>query len=463
MCQKAHKNAEFPVSKYLNELMKTSPSEVFRGDLVERFKTNLNEIESRKTELEAILLNGADRVKEHCIELRLDVDLATETAIEEIRQHRDTILKQIDDYEAKTVALIQTGEKARSEFESSIKSMDEFAKEWKSYLMKAKIDEKEVAEKNEAALELISKAEEEKWKLNSFVFNKEIILFVKNDKSVEMGNIGVVKYRHVASLDLEDLKHIDIKDIVNGGKRVQVYPQDDRTYCLLFVDSTWSVLTRVIMDSDKKIISPTKTFTSNSTSYPIYPFVKHKNNIFVNNFSGSYFLVKLNLDLSVVKSINIGNNISFLSANDAHVYTYYLNQLYVYNNELQLLKQVGQSNNPKGAFYLPTDIKQFESYKGMYYWLNNTNLQILREDDGQLVKSVAVTANNFIIDCSDNVVLINNASKELNDFTADGTLVDQIPLDNYTTDLRLSITIDGGFSFNSDTSLYSFMYTIDEA
>ncbi len=56
-------------------------------------------------------MNGADRVKEHCIKLRLDVDLTTETVIEEIKQHRDTIIKQIDDYEAKIVALIQTKEK----------------------------------------------------------------------------------------------------------------------------------------------------------------------------------------------------------------------------------------------------------------------------------------------------------------------------------------------------------------
>ncbi len=84
MCQGSHKNSEFPVSKYLNDLMKTQLSEVFRCDLVEKFKANLNEIESRKTDLEGILLNGAYRVKEHCIELRLDVDLATEAAIEEI-------------------------------------------------------------------------------------------------------------------------------------------------------------------------------------------------------------------------------------------------------------------------------------------------------------------------------------------------------------------------------------------
>jgi len=101
--------------------MKESPSKVFRSDLVEKFNANLNEVESKKAELEGILLNGADIVKEHCIKLRLDVDLATKTAIEEIKQHRDTIIKQIDDYEAKIVALIQTKEKTRNEFVSSIK------------------------------------------------------------------------------------------------------------------------------------------------------------------------------------------------------------------------------------------------------------------------------------------------------------------------------------------------------
>jgi len=86
----------------------------------------------------------------------------------------------------------------------------------------------------------------------------------------------------------------------------------------------------------------------------------------------------------------------------------------------------------------------------MYYWLNNTNLQILREDNGQLVKSVAVTASNFIIDSSDKVVLINNATKELNYFTLDGSLVDQIPLDNFSDGLRISMTINGELLFHSD-------------
>ncbi len=272
-----------------------------------------------------------------------------------------------------------------------------------------------------------------------------------------MTNIGVVKYKNVGSIDLKDLKQIDIKDIVIGGYNVQVYPHDDRTYCLLFVDVNYNyILTRVIMDSETNIISPSITINSYNTSYPIYRFKKYKNSIFVNYYNNNCHLSlsKLNIDLSIVNTVNINYCTPFLSANDAHVYTYYNNQLFIYNNELQFLKKVGQSNDTTGAFYLPTNnIKQFESHKGMYYWLNNTNLQILREDNGQLVKSVAVNANNFIIDSSDNVVLINNTTKELNYFTADGTLVDQTPLDNYTADLRLSLTIDGQPLFYSDTSI----------
>ena len=211
------------------------------------------------------------------------------------------------------------------------------------------------------------------------------------------------------------------------------------------------------MDSCKKIILPPKTYKSKYWNRNIEHFKKHKNNIFV---CSGYGLERLNLDLSVAKTVHIGLvtlfllDSQFFTANDTYVYTFYNNQLCVHNNELEFLKKVRQSNNPTGAFYLLTDMNQFESHKGMYYWLNNTNLQVLREDDGQLVKSVAVTANNFIIDSTDKVVLINNATKELNYFTADGILVDQIPLDNYKADLRVTTKIDGEHLFYSDTSIY---------
>jgi len=114
-----------------------------------------------------------------------------------------------------------------------------------------------------------------------------MISFAKNEKSVEMSNIRVFKYKNVG-IDLKGLKKFDIKEIVQGGSQVHVYPHDLRTYCFLFVDASRYGITRVIMDSDKKIISRSKT-----TFYHIYQFIYHKNNIFVeycSSFNGRVFI-----------------------------------------------------------------------------------------------------------------------------------------------------------------------------
>ena len=111
MCQATQKKAEFPVNEALKKLLNKSSAEVYRGDLVEKFKSNLKEIEAQKIKIEYILKNSVDMIKEHCIELRCDVDLATEMLIRDIQKQRDVMIQQIDDYEAKTIELLQTDNK----------------------------------------------------------------------------------------------------------------------------------------------------------------------------------------------------------------------------------------------------------------------------------------------------------------------------------------------------------------
>jgi len=117
--------------------------------------------------------------------------------------------------------------------------------------------------------------------------------------------------------------------------------------------------------------------------------------------------------------------------------------LYIYSRDLASIKQVGQSDDPEGVFYLPQFLKQFECNKGKYYWLSNTNLQILKEDTGELVRSVEVKADNFVIDSDDSVVLLNKETQRLNWFCENGTLIDQSNIKNYKYNLILSLTKDG--------------------
>jgi len=469
VCQESHRNAGFPVNEPLKQILKILPDEVYRCDLVEKFKANLNELNDKKMHLEKLLATAVDQVKEHCLELRLDVDLTTELAIEEINKqrdsiikdiktHRETIIKEIDDYEAKTVGLIETEENTRNVFKDSIKSFTEFFQKWKSYLSKVKIDDNEVAEKNSEALKLIQNAEKEKRKLNSFIFNKKKILFDKKQNAVEKGNIGLVKFKSVGNFDLNEFKKIDMNTIMNGGYSVQVYPLNDGSFYLLYCQSDGNDFCQITIDKDKNIISPLKTsniYSNSGYKCSNYFYKKFNDNVFACYYCrySSYSLSKLNLDLSVVKTVNIGYQTQYISATSTHVYYYYNNQLYLYNHDLVFLRNVGLQNNPTGAFYLPPGFKQFEINKGKIYFLSNASLQILKEDTGVLVKSVGITAENFIIDSDDNIVLINNATKEINYFDEIGNIMDHVLVENFTAGLKISTRKYSDPLFYNDTTL----------
>lgn len=53
------------------------------------------------------LKNSIDHLKEHCLEIRGDIDLATETKIQEIQVHRDELLQKVDEYEKEKIIMIQ--------------------------------------------------------------------------------------------------------------------------------------------------------------------------------------------------------------------------------------------------------------------------------------------------------------------------------------------------------------------
>ena len=84
------------------------------------------------------------------------------------------------------------------------------------------IDDKGVAARNNAALELIEKAERDKLKLTSFVYNKKRIAFVMTKKAVEMSNIGAIKFKSVGGIDFDSFRQIDIADIVGEDVAVEL-------------------------------------------------------------------------------------------------------------------------------------------------------------------------------------------------------------------------------------------------
>jgi len=67
----------------------------------------------------------------------------------------------------------------------------------------------------------------------------------------------------------------------------------------------------------------------------------------------------------------------------------------------------------------------------------------MREDSGELIGSIEVAANNFIVNSRDgSVVLLNKSKNGLDYYTGDGVLSAFVHLEDFCDDLSLAIAQD---------------------
>ena len=117
---------------------------------------------------------------------------------------------------------------------------------------------------------------------------------------------------------------------------------------------------------------------------------------------------------------------SLLCMNEENVYCLLMEQHKILiqsriDKNIQRLKY--ESTDPDEPFYFPSDIKQFECANGKFIWLNKTKLQILNEKSGEVIKSIDLTADKFVLDSQNQIYLINQAAHKLQVYQIDGSLL----------------------------------------
>ena len=119
LCSKLHcmPNEGFPINKALLNLMTEEPDEIYRSEMVESLKSNLNILRKQLNQIDSDMKNGPDKISDHCIELRRLVQLSTEEKILEINQMNETLIAQIDEYEKETITKYQSIKNSLKTFE----------------------------------------------------------------------------------------------------------------------------------------------------------------------------------------------------------------------------------------------------------------------------------------------------------------------------------------------------------
>ena len=189
-----------PINKSLKVLLSIKPVEVYRCDSVNSLKIVLNEIKNKFENITFGINNGVDQVKEHCISLRSEVQLAAEESIEQINCLADEFLTQINEYEAKCVQINEKNFEVKEDFKKTVDELKQFYNQWTDYLKQPIICDQDILKANQIAQFLNKIGDNQSARLYDFNFNENILFkFEKSLNKLNKFNLGSIKVKSILS------------------------------------------------------------------------------------------------------------------------------------------------------------------------------------------------------------------------------------------------------------------------
>ncbi len=145
-------------------------------------------------------------VKEHCMNLKSEVQLTAEEVIQQVNDLTDKIIEEINDYEKETIEYNKKNSKNLVGFNNIVKELELFHTKNTEYLKRFDANHEMVRKLDDDATNLIEKAEVEIRNLKSVIFDGRFFKFEKNKDKIKRSVLGrtAVEYKKIDSLILID-------------------------------------------------------------------------------------------------------------------------------------------------------------------------------------------------------------------------------------------------------------------
>ena len=208
MCKNIHQIPEdgFPLnSPLIYQLNKRVENDKMKD--VHKFKTIIADIGKKLEEAEFELSNGEYVIKEHCIELRRQVQLAKEEKIQLINDTSDDLIKRIDIYESdRLTSYLKVNKDQFTNILSKIKSEISRCNE---NMLELVIGSKILNRELNLVRNLQARLATEKENIQSLLFKCELLEFFEKYKNENV--LGDLELSSFDSIDFNKLKSIDLK------------------------------------------------------------------------------------------------------------------------------------------------------------------------------------------------------------------------------------------------------------
>jgi len=240
VCKQKHK---MPKEGLLNnklalEILSIELTSVSRGEAYNLLKKMLDEIKMKISIFKNCIENGNDLVKEHCIELRSDVQLRAEQVILRVNDMSSKLIEEIDEYEKDLIEFNKNNTKSLDAFNSIVKELESFHYLNTEYLNKNDLDDKELEKSNKQASYLVKKAELEIKNITNIFFNGNILKFKRNNGKINENILGItIGEKIIDSIILSN--YSQIKKLLS--------------LCEFSIDQKWNLIYRASQDGFESI------------------------------------------------------------------------------------------------------------------------------------------------------------------------------------------------------------------
>jgi len=209
VCKNKHEVPKdgLPNNEALLKMLSVKRIRVSRGKAFDLLEKSLDDIQKKYDYIKRGIENSTDFVNEYCMDLRSDVQLKTEEAIQQINDISIKIIEEINAYEKELIEYNKSNFESLDKFNNIVEELKLFHSVNAEFLKQHTIDDEQVNKLNLEATNLIEKTELEIKILKIAIFNEKFFKFEKNKKILNKSIFGETKIEAMGSfLTIDQMK-----------------------------------------------------------------------------------------------------------------------------------------------------------------------------------------------------------------------------------------------------------------
>jgi len=196
ICNESHEMPKkgLPISKALLEILSFEAIHVSRGNALDTLQKTSQELHKNKIKFKYCLYNTTDYIKEHFMDLRNEVQIATEDLHEKVNDLNEQVIIELNDYEKHLISLNDNKSLIMNEslksFEIIDKDLDFFHFQTQEYLKEPKLNDELLGILNQEAIVLRDESENQIENIKEIILKGNYIKFKFNKEKLNKSIFG---------------------------------------------------------------------------------------------------------------------------------------------------------------------------------------------------------------------------------------------------------------------------------